>query len=545
MAALGLGAIIMSYRDTVSALARDAEQLEQVYQAALKAGETGAFKQAIDDNHMTAPGNLLYAAWFHRLKYSAAQAKSFAIAWGWVIPLAVFNGLLFWWLSDDSRYMIEMVSTRRRATGDFLPAIFVLAAPLSAAFVLIYLTVVGRKRWRLSAFIGVILVATVAYVLLAYPQAGTRPFQEQYISLMVMHLPLLAWAGVGAFLIAGHRDPFNRFAFLIKSLEVFIMGGLFVIAGGLFTTITIGLFAALDVDFPELVQRLFIAGGGGLIPVVATAVIYSPVVPPVEQSFNEGLSKLVALLMRILLPLTLLVLLVYLAFIPFNFRAPFDNRDVLIIYNGMLFAVIALLVGATPLNLTYISPRLGRWLRLGIIAVAALALIVSLYALAAILYRTILDRLTPNRLAFIGWNVINIGLLFLVLLFQACAKAGRWLQGLFQAYRAGTVAYAVWTLAMILALPWLFGIDQGMLEALPLAVQDIVYECPNPILLKCADSPHIYLLDGGEKRWIETIETFNNRGYVWRDVHFVTCGALRSIPDGTPIPANAGPPPQP
>ena len=97
--------------------------------------------------------------------------------------------------------------------------------------------------------------------------------------------------------------------------------------------------------------------------------MYNPTVPPSEQAFNEGLSKLVALLMRLMLPLTLLVLLVYLAFIPFNFRAPFDNRDVLIIYNVMLFAVVALLVGATPVNLAGLSPRLAYWLRLGIMAV--------------------------------------------------------------------------------------------------------------------------------------------------------------------------------
>ena len=296
---------------------------------------------------------------------------------------------------------------------------------------------------------------------------------------------------------------------------------------------------------PDVVQRLFIAGGGGLIPVVATAVIYNPTLLPAEQAFDEGLSKLVALLMRILLPLTLLVLLVYLAFIPFNFRAPFDNRDVLIIYNGMLFAVVALLVGATPVSLADISPGLRRWLRLGIVAVAALALIVSLYALAAILYRTALDRLTPNRLTFIGWNVVNIGLLFLVLLFQVRAKEGQWLHGLYRAYSAGTVAYAVWTLAMILAIPWLFGIDRSGVEALPETVQEIVFDTPPPILLKCTGSPHIYLLENGEKRWIDTIETFNDRGYAWRDVQRIDCDDLRSIPDGVPIPANAGPPPQP
>jgi hypothetical protein len=533
----------MSYQETVGALAADAEQLEQVYQTALGAGEADAFKQAIDASHTAEPENLLYAAWFHRLKYTAAQAKEYVVAWVWVVPLAVINGLLFWWLSGE-RFMITIAGFQGD-TRDFMPAVALLAAPLAAAFVLIYLAVVGRRSWRLSALVGIAVLAPSAYVLLTYAQVGTRPFQEQYLTLMSMHLPLLAWAGVGAYLIAGHRDPASRFAFLIKSLEVVIMGGLLVIAGGLFTSITVGLFGALDVDFPDLVLRLFIAGGGGLIPVVATAVIYNPTVPPAEQAFDEGLSKLVALLMRILLPLTLLVLLVYLFFIPFNFRAPFEDRDVLIIYNGMLFAVVALLVGATPVNLEDISPRLRRWVRLGIIAVAALALIVSLYALAAIVYRTALDRLTPNRLTFTGWNVINVGLLFLVLILQARAKAGRWLQGLLRAYSAGTVAYVAWTLAMILATPWLFGIDQGAVEGLPVTVQELVYDRPQPILLKCTGSPHIYLLEGGEKRWIDTIETFSARGYTWRDVRFVSCDDLRAIPDGVPIPANAGPPPQP
>ena len=533
----------MSYHETVNDLAADPGQLEQVYHAALKAGETEAFKEAIDASHTNAPDNLLYAAWFHRLKYAAAQAKGYVVAWAWVLPLAVINGLLFWWLSGD-RFMIE-IEGFQGTSSDFMPAIVLLAAPLAAVFVLIYLTAVGRKDWRLSALVGIILVAAGVYVLLVYPQAGPAPFQEQYLTLMVMHLPLLAWAGVGAFLIARHRDPSNRFAFLIKSLEVFVVGGLFAIALGMFTAITISLFSTLDVDFPEVMMRLFIAGGLGLISVVAVAVAYNPNVPPAEQAFDEGLSKLVALLMRVLLPLTLLVALVYLIFILFNFRAPFDNRDVLIIYNVMLFAVVALLVGATPVSLDGISPRMARWLRLGISAVAALALLVSLYALAAILYRTTLDRLTPNRLTFIGWNVINIGLLFLILVLQLRVKGGRWLHGLYRAFSAGTVAYAVWTLVVILALPWLFGSNQEAIEELPVSVQRIIYEKPDPILLKCSGSPHIYLLDEGEKRWVDNIETFNDRGYVWRDVHHVPCQDLRSVPDGQPIPANAGPPPQP
>jgi hypothetical protein len=535
----------MSYHDTVSALAGDAERLEKVYQEARQGGEMDAFRQAIDANYTTTPDNLLFAAWFHRLKHGAERARSVAIAWGWVVPLALLNGLLFWWLSDDQRYVVQIVGAPRGGPTDYFPTIVLLAGPIAAAFMLIYLTAVGRKQWRLSALIGLLLLAAAAYVLWAYPQLGTRPFQEQYLTLMALHLPLLAWTGIGIILLAPDRSPAQRFAFLIKSLELFIFGGLFVIAGGLFTAITMGLFSALNVNLPVLVQRLFIAGGGGLIPVVATAVIYNPTAPPAGQAFDEGLSKLVALLMRILLPLTLLVLLVYIIFIPFNFRAPFDNRDVLIIYNGMLFAVIALLVGATPLSRADGSPSLMKWLRWGIMVVAALALLVSLYALGAILYRTSIDRLTPNRLAFIGWNVVNIGLLIFLLVYQTRARSGRWLPELYRAYSVGTVAYAAWTLALILAVPWLFGVNQEKVETLPIRVQEVIFEHPMPILLKCSSSPHIYLLDRGEKRWIDNIETFNERGYVWRDVRFISCNDLRSIPDGVPIPSSAGPPPQP
>ena len=218
----------MSYQETVSSLDEDPEQLEQVYQEALKAGETEAFKLAIDASHTAETENILYAAWFYRLKHTAAQAKGHVVAWAWVIPLALANGLLFWWLSDD-RFVIT-IEGFGGISRDSLPAIILLAAPIAALFVLIYLTVVGRRSWRLSALIGIGILAAGAYVLLIYPQLGTVPFQEQYLTLMVMHLPLLAWAGVGAFLVARHRDPANRFSFLIKSLELFVVGGLFVIS---------------------------------------------------------------------------------------------------------------------------------------------------------------------------------------------------------------------------------------------------------------------------------------------------------------------------
>jgi hypothetical protein len=68
---------------------------------------------------------------------------------------------------------------------------------------------------------------------------------------------------------------------------------------------------------------------------------------------------------------------------------------------------------------------------------------------------------------------------------------------------------------------------------------------PIHVLLKCRTSPHIYRLENQEKRWIKDIDTFLAEGHVWEDVRFVGCNYLRDIPDGPPIPEDAGPPPQP
>jgi hypothetical protein len=563
----------MSYIDTIRSIKNDPEQLELTYQAARKAGQEDDFRQAVEACYADAPENLLYAAWHHRLAHEQPKPSGSTIAWSWVVPLAVLNGLLFWWLSDPD-FMLRVINPYTGEGRGFIPLLIPLAAPIAAVFVLAYLAVAGARRWGRAVGVSVGLAAATAYAVWIYPFTGTQPFQEQYLTLMAMHLPLLAWAGVGVFLLIDQRDPAHRFAFLIKSLEVFIMGGLFMTAGGLFTGITFGLFAALGIEPSELVQRLFFAGGGGLIPVLAVAVLYNPAAPPGEQSFEEGLSKLVALLMRVLLPLTLLVLVVYLGFIPFNFRQPFENRDVLIIYNGMLFAVMALLVGATPAPRAQLPGRVQSWLRRGIVAVTALALIVSLYALAAIVYRTAMDRPTPNRLTFIGWNLVNIGVLVLLLVGQARTKASKsrrkssdslysrdssrmstaattpdgtrdWVQALHRTFSMGALAYIAWTLAVILVLPWVFRADHAAVQGLPFNVQNLVYERNQPILLKCSASPHIYLLENGQKRWIKDIPTFNARGYKWSDVNFVSCTDLRNIPAGTPIPANAGPPPEP
>ncbi len=203
-------------------------------------------------------------------------------------------------------------------------------------------------------------------------------------------------------------------------------------------------------------MRLITIGGAGLIPLIAVATIYDPLASPQEQDFSQGLSRFIATLMRLLLPLTLGVLVVYLFVIPFNFLEPFENRDVLIVYNIMLFAIMGLLVGATPLSLEDISPRLGQALRWGIRAVAILAVLVSLYALSALVYRTVQGGFTINRLTMLGWNMINIGLLVLLLIRQFSRGMQAWNERIKGVFSVGTYLYVGWSLFVVLVMPLIF-----------------------------------------------------------------------------------------
>ncbi|MBN1178475.1 MAG: hypothetical protein JXD18_04650 [Anaerolineae bacterium] len=76
-------------------------------------------------------------------------------------------------------------------------------------------------------------------------------------------------------------------------------------------------------------------------------------------------------------------------------------------------------------------------------------------------------------------------------------------------------------------------------------MDDFEIGAPLHVLLKCYDSPHIYRLEDGTKRWIVDIEAFEAEGHVWEDVRFVSCEYLRQLPDGETIPPGQGPPPQP
>ena len=429
----------MKYSSDLKASQHDPKRLEDLYQAARLANEEHEFAADMETCYRESPDSVLLAAWHYRLLTTPKEFR--AVNWKLAVPLGFITGLIF-----------AVMALSRFQMANKMPFVFLVWAPIGACCIIAFLTVTSHSSWKQAWPLMAGLIVAGVYVTLLTTLAWRVPYQ----TLMVLHLPVLAWTATGISILGWKSDMQNRFAFMSKSIEVFVTGGVFVIIGGIFAGITIGLFEALGVRIPVELQQFLVAGGGGIITVLTVAIVYDPNTSPLAQKFEQGLGRLVPIMMRLLLPATLLVLAVYLVVIPFNFMQPFRNRDILIVYNVMLFAVMGLLLGVTPVQDTDLPQKYHGTLRAGILAVAVLTIMISVYALSATVYRTVLGGFTVNRVTVIGWNTINIMLLIGLVYTQFKHGTAKWISSLQSIFGLGAVVYTVWTLFLIVAIPWLF-----------------------------------------------------------------------------------------
>lgn len=430
-----------SYLTAIRGASTNPEAIENLFRAASREGGASAFASAVTSAHDAAPDNLLFSAWYYRLRQIAEDSSTgrFTRAWLWIVPIGVLLGLAITVSSDPAL-----------AFKVGVPLLAFLVGPLVAFAIVLFLASGGRRSLALP-LAGVALGLMTVYVFLL-----PGSISNARAVLVVLHLPLLAWAAIGLAALGWRSSSGQRFAFITKSLEAIGTGGVFGIAGGIFAAVAIGMFNVLDVRLPNVVMRLVVGLVAGLVAMFAVATVYDPSLAPGQQEFGRGFGKVLTVLMRVLLALSLVVLVVYIVAIPFNFAAPFQNRNTLIIYNMMLFGIIALLIGSTPMTADGVAARVQPLLRGTIIAVAALTTLVSLYALTAIIYRASIDGLTMNRTTVIGWNIINIALLLAVLARQVRTSREAWSLALQQVFAWGAIAYVVWAAVAGLALPWLF-----------------------------------------------------------------------------------------
>jgi hypothetical protein len=435
----------MSNARDLGAAMNDPKLLEEIYRAAERAGDTAGFTANIETLYGQSPDNLVLAAWHYRLhrpEPAAPVAGGQRFNWQLAVPLGLILGVVYWLLSGQSM-----------ETPDRMPYLLYLWAPIAALAIVALVTLGSAGLRPIGRSVAVLLgVLAVGFYALWLGDSSRQDYQM----IAVTHLPILALVAVGLVVAGRGSDDQNRFAFLIKSTEAVVTGAIYGGATGLFLAITVGIYQPVGITFSDALVRLGASLAAGLIPILGVATVFDPRFSPIDQRFDDGLSKLISILGRFFLPFTLVVGVAYVITILFNFWVPFQQRDVLIVYNAMLFAVIGLLVFATPVTASGLSVQTQVWLRRGILAVAFLAALVSIYALSATVYRTAEGGITINRLAIIGWNVINIAILIHLLYRQLRSSAAAWLEAVWQTSRLGMIGYTVWTLFLVLAIPWLF-----------------------------------------------------------------------------------------
>jgi len=310
--------------------------------------------------------------------------------------------------------------------------------PMIAAYYLI------RQRpgpWIVLA-VAAMFVATFVGINLMPAQA---PWQTRILSML--HLPFFLWLVVGlAFAGNDWRSLPVRVDFLRYTGELFIYTVLILLGGGVLTGFTLAIFQLIGMD----IQRTYVSW------VAVIGLFAAPVVATYLTEKKRGLADNFApVLSYIFTPLFLVTLVVFLAVMAAMGKSPYTDRNFLLMFNGMLGLVIALVVyNISERKLTGVS-RVFDPLN-GVLILVAIA--IDAIALSAIIGRLSSYGLSPNRIALLGEN-----LLLLANLLGLAVQYGRFFANRvrFPEVENWTVRllplYGAWLAVVVFLFPVLFG----------------------------------------------------------------------------------------
>jgi hypothetical protein len=424
--------------------------LEDLFRSAVRDDGGSAFSAAIAHCAGEDPQDVLLAAWVCRLETDAADSAAGNIAtesepgpagkrqhWMAAVGTSLACGTLF--------ALVAAGEVPVPIPGVATPLFWIGWGPLAAVAILSFLAMRASHEDRASTYFPA--MAGAVLVGLGGVAAGWGRLDDAAY-LMALHLPFVAWAVIGGTVASRRAQPAQQlYAFTVRSMETLVVAGIFLGAGGLFGGLTLGIFEVFGITIPEALLRIALAFGIGVIPVLAVASVYDPGRPPLMQRAT-GLARILRIMSWLALPAALAVMAVYVFwFIPSFFWRAFGDREILIIYNATIMAILALLTAAVSPAGQGSARAYGRWLRAAVLSLGGLTFLLNAYALAAIASRTFELGLTPNRHAVLGWNLVTLGMLALVLAPQRRATSVTW-RVTFQTSMARAlvvaVAWATW-----------------------------------------------------------------------------------------------------
>jgi len=399
------------------------EQLEKLY----RADEPG-FKTAFNNLFESLKGNPLATFWHTRLNYTKeeiVQGRSYDLVW--VIVAALVAGLI---AKLPSILDINEEFFYTRNIG------FIIFPVLTSYF-----------AWKNKLSAGKIIVITCAIVAgVIFINFLPDVKKSDTLLLSCIHMILWLWAVLGFAFVGGKdNDMQKRLGYLKYNGDLVVMTTLIVIAGGILTGVTFGLFSLIGWKIEQFYFEYIIIFALPAAPILGTWL---------TMTNPHLVGKVSPVIAKIFSPLVLVTLVIYLVAIIFSGKDPYNDREFLMIFNALLIGVMAIIF----FSIAEMSKSTKNVTELWVLfLLSVVTILVNGIALSAIVFRISEWGITPNRAAVLGGNV-----LILIHLLLVTAQLERVLFGKTEIGRVGKAiasylpVYVLWTIIVTFIFPFIF-----------------------------------------------------------------------------------------
>ncbi len=367
-------------RDEILSNIDNPRQLETLYRA-----NKPTFKTDFNALYPQLRDNPLAEGWHQRLNYSAED-----LFWGtpqervFVVAASLLAALL---VQLPNVLSLDKESFYTRNVG------FIVFPLLIAYFA--WKTKISPKT---AAWLAGFIVIAIGFIN-SFPQG--KP--SDILILSCIHLPLWLWSLLG-FAFGGGRlkSGENWLGFLRYNGELAVMTALLLIAGGLTTGLTLGLFGLIGWSIEKFYFDYVALCGLAAVPIVGTFL---------TQTQPALVNKVAPVIANLFSPVALVMLVVYLMATLFSGKDPYHDREFLLLFNALLIGVMALIF----FSVAETTPASKNSTQLFILFLLSLVtVLINGIALSAVLFRIAEGGMTPNRAAVLGANVLMLAHLLYV-----------------------------------------------------------------------------------------------------------------------------------
>jgi hypothetical protein len=398
--------------------------LERLYRT-----DKPAFKRAFNILYPEAGGNNLLAFWNERLNFS--------------------NEVVSWGSRNDLLFVIiaSLLAGVTAKIPSFLPVTDEFFYPRNLGFI-VFPALAAYFAWKNQLSISKIaFIVGGALFGLIFINFLPDVKESDTLILSCIHLALFLWAILG-FTFVGEKsnDVDRRLGYLSYNGDLIVMSTLILIAGGIMTGVTIGLFELIGFHIQKFYSQYVVVFGLSAAPILGTYL---------TQTNPQLVGKVSPVIAKIFSPLVLVMLVIYLAAIVYSGKDPYNDREFLLIFNALLIGVMAIIFFSVAGTTKTTKSQIEIWI---LFLLSVITVIVNCVALSAILFRILEWGITPNRAAVLGGNVLILINLILVIrqLYRVLVKKA-------EVARVGRAIvfylpiYFVWTIIVTFVFPFVFG----------------------------------------------------------------------------------------